>query len=385
MDKILDERSQESSPQSESRLEILDAAKGLAACIIVAHHLCEYSPSSDVADRFAPSLMYCIYNYGLFAVYLFLVFGGFAIAWSTSDRPVSWDIATRTFVSRYIRLVVPYLVMLMLLLSCYYYGFGSSISPPIIDSFSWLQFAAHLFFLQDILGYGNLSAGIWYLCIDIQFVALFLLVQLASNSIRKHFFPKLPAAMIMTICFFPLGMMSIWLWSKDQSNDTLVIYFLGTMVLGALVAWEWKKQIPTWVLLLYLAAMAASLADDLRPRILIGMGSAILIWLTLRFGRTFHVPPTLVWLGKISYSLFLIHYLVNCLVLHGLHAWIDNSPLRAFASMIVATFASVLAAAALYRWVEAPSHRWVKSIEKKARCEAEDAGGQLAYATASSG
>ena len=356
-----------SSPTQFARLEVLDAAKGIAACIIVWHHLCEYSPTSDVADRFAPILMYSIYNYGLFAVYLFLVFGGFSLALSTSKRPISWRNAGTTFISRYLRLFVPYVLMLILLLSCYSFGLACRLEPPLIDSFSWLQFLSHLFFLQDILGFGNFSAGTWYLCIDIQFVAFFLFLQATFNSLAKRLTPMVTTEMWMTAFLFPLGMFSIWYWSRNQSNDTLLCFFLGPMVLGTLMAWGWKKRIPAWISMLYAAGMAASLAVDLRPRVLVALLAAILICVDLRFGKKIRMPQPLLWLGKISYSLFLIHYLVNALVLHGMNTWIGESPARAFASMGLAALVSLCAAVALYYGVEAPCNFYVKSFETSGR------------------
>ncbi len=363
----MEERQQGSSPKAGGRFQILDAVKGIAACVIVGHHLSEFSPSAHLAHQFAPSLMYAIYNYGLFAVHIFFVFGGFALAIATSEKPISWRQACSSFVVRYMRLVVPYLVMLLLLITVSWSRITSGMNPPLIDSFSWWQFLAHVFFLQDVFGFGNLSAGTWYLCIDIQYVGLYLLMQAVLHSVGKIVKKDLSNPIMMATFLVPLGMISIWYWSRNQANDTFVFFFLGPIVLGTLVAWQWKRMIPSWVLLFYTVGMVSSLAIEFRPRLLVALGAALILYVVVRNGRDPQVPRSLLWLGRISYCLFLIHYLVNGLVLHSVNDWIGESPFRAFTAMIGAFLISILAARALHLGVEVPCHRWINSFGAASR------------------
>ena len=350
--------------QAGQRFALLDMCKGIAACIIVVHHLFEYSPSSDLADQFVPYLLYGIYYYGLFVVHLFLVFGGFAIAIAMPDKPISIRRAFSTFGARYARLAAPYLVMLFLLITVSFSILSRGMNPPLIESFSWWQLLAHLFFLQDLLGFGNLSAGTWYLCIDLQYIALFLLIQILIQTLGRILKQDFSGPTAMTTVLFPLGLGSTWSWSRVLEYDIYVFYFLGSLVLGTLVGWTLQGRISWFVFPVYAIAMATSLAFELRGRVLVALGSSLIIYVGLRFWPRLWVPPPLLWLGKISYSLFLIHYLVNGLVLHGLNPWVGSSPFRAFASMVVAFLASLLVALALYSWVEAPCHRWLKSFGK---------------------
>ncbi|HUP79922.1 MAG TPA: acyltransferase [Pirellula sp.] len=346
-------------------IPLLDVCKGIAAGIIVVHHLVEYSPSSHLADQFAPRLLYGVYYYGLFVVHLFLVFGGFGLAIATPDNPISLGKAFSSLVSRYIRLAAPYLVMLSLLVAVSFSTLSRGMDPPLIDSFSWLQLLAHLFFLQDILGFGNLSAGTWYLCIDIQYVALFLLIQVLIQAIGKSVHQNFSGPVAMSTVLVPLGMLSTWSWSRVLENDIYVFYFLGSLVLGTLVGWTLQGRIPWLVFPAYAFAMAASLAIEFRGRVVVALGSSLILYIGLRLWPKLSFPPALIWLGQVSYSLFLIHYLVNGLVLHGLNPWIGGSPFRAFAAMVIAFMTSLLAATALYCCVEAPCHRWVKLNRSK--------------------
>ncbi len=354
------------------RVELLDGIKGAAACVIVGHHLSEFSPSAQLANQFAPSLMYGIYNYGLFIVHLFLVFGGFALAMAMPDETISWRKAFSFFGIRYVRLAAPYLVMLFLLVAVSWSALGRRMDPPLIDSFHWSQLFAHVFFLQDILGYGNLSAGTWYLCIDLQYVALFLIIQASLHAVEKVTQQDFNGPVAMSVVLIPLGLVSVWYWNRVLEYEIFVFYFLGPLVLGSLIAWTLKGKISWRVLVSYAIAMAASLAIEFRPRILVGLGSGLILYACVRFWRTLPIPSPILWLGKVSYSLFLIHYLVNGIVLHGLDPWIGNSPLRAFTALPIAFSASLMAAAGLHYCVEAPTDRFLKSLRKKRESNNED-------------
>jgi peptidoglycan/LPS O-acetylase OafA/YrhL len=68
--------------------------------------------------------------------------------------------------------------------------------------------------------------------------------------------------------------------------------------------------------------------------------------------RLLDVAP-LRWLGKISYSLYLIHFIVLFAVLYAFRAEVTLARL-----VVVVPVLSILAAAILYRWVEVPSIDW---------------------------
>jgi peptidoglycan/LPS O-acetylase OafA/YrhL len=97
---------------------------------------------------------------------------------------------------------------------------------------------------------------------------------------------------------------------------------------------------------------AGGLACDLAN----GAGGALLIILVIgspRVARALEVPP-LAWLGRVSYSLYLVHVPVLLAGLHlapGLPAWVVA---------VLAPAASIAAAAAVHWSVEAPSMRFAR-------------------------
>ena len=82
------------------------------------------------------------------------------------------------------------------------------------------------------------------------------------------------------------------------------------------------------------------------------LGAALLMALAIgspRARRVLEVPP-LLWLGRVSYSLYLIHVPVLLVTVHGLHGLL---PLEAL--LLLAIPLALLAAEAMNRWVEQPS------------------------------
>ena len=97
---------------SLNRLAIVDLLRGLAAVLVAWHHLSLYAPQSDLADRVWPLFGFFLYNHALYAVAIFFVISGLTTSLSRSRPPHSWSEFLNTAIARYLRLAIPYFVML---------------------------------------------------------------------------------------------------------------------------------------------------------------------------------------------------------------------------------------------------------------------------------
>ena len=118
-------------PTSTSRTPAIDMAKGLACMAIVWHHLAFYGPMSDIAQPLAPALIAWLYDYGRMAVQVFLVLGGYLAAASLAPQGVArFEHAGTAIAKRFVRLVVPYAVALVLAVLCLpWFGLGWTTTP----------------------------------------------------------------------------------------------------------------------------------------------------------------------------------------------------------------------------------------------------------------
>jgi len=344
------------------RLQGLDALKGLACVLIVWHHLAFYGPMSDVVYGYAPGLMDWLYDYGRMAVQLFLVVGGFLAAASLAPKGTAvFESAGPLILRRYARLVKPYLVALVVsvlvaALVRPWFDHPSVSAPPTL-----FQLLAHALLLQDLLGQESLSAGVWYVAMDLQLYAMAVLVFAASRRLRTSTAVSAGAMAVVLI-----ALLSLLVFNRQPSFDITALYFFGAYALGMLAFWASREagvRRGFW-----LAAIAVlgtlALALDFRGRLVVAVVTALaLVWLSRApqdaWPLSWLQKRSLVHLGRISYSVFLIHFPV-CLLVNAVvsHFWPTQLAANAL-GMLLAFALSLLAGQGLYRWVESVPLRFV--------------------------
>lgn len=351
------------------RMPLLDAIKGIACLFIVGHHLCRYGPMPEGAASLAPGLVGWLARDGRLAVQVFLVVAGFLAAASLAPEGVlrarqgPWQRVWQ----RYARLAMPYLAAL-----CVSVLAAAAIRPwfdheavPAAPVFA--QLLAHGLLLQDLLGYDALSTGVWYVAIDFQlFVLALAMVMLAEWLQRRWQLDAARAAWLLAVLVLTMVSASLFAFNLQAELDSTAFYFVGSYGLGMLAFWIGRiERTRHWsAALALLAALGVmALLWDWRIRIAIALAMALMLAVGQRRGWL-SAPPAwpaaepLLWLGRISYSLFLIHFplilLVNAVVVQiGLHSpWID------LLGMLVAVVLAIGAAALLYRWVESRPPSW---------------------------
>ena len=353
-----------SSAVAAARMPLLDAVKGIACALIVGHHLARYGPLPAGASPLAPRLFEWLAQDGRLAVQVFLVLAGFLAAGSLApdgvlrvDRP--W---VRVF-QRYGRLVMPYLAALSfsVLAAALVRPWLQDEAVPVAPGIA--QLLAHGLLLQDLLGYEALSTGVWYVAIDFQLFTLALaaigFVQLLQR--RGTVGPE-RARWLAVLLVLLLAISSLAVFNRYQALDGTALYFFGAYGLGMLVFWIGRAtRRSTWQFALVLLVLvgASALALEWRSRIALALLTAVLLAVVQRRpGLSYRAWPPLVQLGRISYSLFLIHFPVLLLVSAAVARLAPAGPWVSLFGLL-ATFAlSIAAAALLYRWVESRPATW---------------------------
>ncbi|GAB3467354.1 acyltransferase family protein [Polaromonas eurypsychrophila] len=331
------------------RLPGVDALKGLACVLIVWHHLAFYGPMSDVVHGAAPGLMNWLYSYGRMAVQVFLVVGGFLAACSLApEGRAGFRQPLRLILKRYRRLALPLVVAVLItvVVAALVRPWLQHGSVPGVPSL-W-QLLAHLFLLQDLVGQEALSAGIWYVAIDLQLFAMTVLILTLVRSERHRW------------VVLALAAASLLIFNRRAGLDMTGLYFFGAYALGMLAWWASRSERPARWLLLIASLGAVALLLDFRGRLLVAVAVALaLVWLQRSpWPARWLQQAWLLRLGQISYSVFLIHFpvclLVNAVVSHFWPAQLLANTL----GMLTAFGLSLLAGEVLHRCVESPSARW---------------------------
>lgn len=348
---------------------LIDALRALASILIVLHHLAFYGPMADHVRPFGPRLWQWMANDARMAVQVFLVLGGFLAARSLAPAgrlgvaplgPLLWN--------RFLRLALPYYVILLIAvagneLARAWMAHDSISAPPSLG-----QLLAHVLLLHDLLGYEALSAGLWYVAIDMQlFLLMAALLWFGRFADRKmhrlHARRPFNGALVLVSL---LGLVSLFHFNRDYAWDAWVLYFFGAYALGALAWWASNQARALPWLIAMTACTAGALLMTFRAGLLLALVVALLLgWTTWRH-RTGHsaaipapdgpdaVGNTIRWLGRISYSLFLVHFPV-CLVINAAFTRFMPSAAGWQALGIGVAFAASVASGALFhRFVETP-------------------------------
>ena len=328
-------------------MPLIDAMKAIASLLIVMHHLAAYGPLTEAFKQFAPTLIDGLYNYGRIAVQVFLVIGGFLAARGLSAQGEALAEAPFGLIwKRYLRLAIPYLAAIGLAI------IASAIADRWLDDemvparASLGQWLAHVVLLHGILGVESLSAGVWYIAIDFQ---LFALMALLLWTGRGRWLA--PALTLL------LGALSLFWFNRDAGLDNWAVYFFGSYTLGAAAWWAaGPRQRLFWISMIMVIGVAA-LMVDFRLRIAIALITALALAISRKTHFLENCPEykPLAFLGKISYSLFLVHFPV-CLLSNAVFAQLNESNPANALFMALATLAGSIAAGTLFHhWIESPA------------------------------
>jgi len=282
----------------QARFVFVDGLRGLAALAVALLHVAR-EPLSDVSP-----LAGSIVSRGTLGVWVFFVISGFVIAHTLGRVPMTLTTAGRFLVRRMARLDPPYWASIVLTLVVA--GLSAAVIPGRrLEMPSVATIGAHLVYMQYILGIGSVSDVYWTLCLEIQFyLLLVLLIALKQRAERATtetlamaavFGPVLLGSFFFAIGVLPTpqgGCFPFWYAFAVGGAAQRVVAGRGWGALGVAAATSLIISVITGRLEGTVAAVTA---------VAIAIGHArgqLGTWLSWRPFQ---------YLGRISYSLYLIH------------------------------------------------------------------------------
>jgi peptidoglycan/LPS O-acetylase OafA/YrhL len=364
------------------RITHLDSLRGLAALIVVFHHCLVTFPrfwsiyqqpaTSPLMRLIGNSPVHLLWD-GPEFVLVFFTLSGFVLSlpfWST--RPMGY----RAFVVRRIFRIYPtYFVAVtlgMILMTWLAHG-------PIKGLSAWAaqfwnrpldtKIVFDHFFLMASDGDNYIDTPVWSLVVEMHASLIFPLMILAIRRSEAGTFGF----------FLALAFVGDWGARLDPGGHPFLTSFATTasylwlFVAGALMARHRADLVAAMarvpavlqisILVVALIALNAiwEFGADLTWRFVEQAGAAALVASAAFMGgmkRALDVAP-LRWLGKISYSLYLIHFVVLFTILN---AFRDEVTLPRI--IVAVPLVSIAAAALLYRVVELPSIGWGHALSE---------------------
>ncbi|MDD5035471.1 MAG: acyltransferase [Methylococcaceae bacterium] len=349
----------------------LDSVRGLAALAVIgSHYVNTYDiPCQGWCDRLLTSSPLHIWWDGGAAVSLFFVLSGLVLSLKSFRSGIGADLSHYSLgnycIVRFFRIWPPYAVALILSVSLYRHYHDSASDFPLTiprqndwvptlwgHEVGWIDAVreSFLFYLPKVVVY---LPHAWTLSIELVLSLLMPLgLLLAARSSTWLIFFTLYAIFVLGVSMFLFHfMLGILIakyhefcgdWLRDHGSCRRILLVLGVLFYTA----------------------GDTLTDRIAPDAMAwfsGLGAGLLlltVFGSLRMQRLLSMP-VLRYVGKISYSIYLIHFAVLVAVTPRFLAWLDAPSgwlLPAWLAGFAATIsASVVFAAFLYHYVEVPS------------------------------
>lgn len=333
---------------NKSRFSFVDALRGIAALSVVLFHA---NAGKHITELFEamPSWLQLILSHSN-GVAVFFTLSGFVIAHSLRDRRMTLAAVGRFMLRRSVRLDPPYWVAIVLTI-----GFSALATVVIKDrppnQYSLAQIAAHIFYVQDILGFGNVNDVFWTLCIEIQFYLVFALLLMAPRSV----FPFVFAVSLL----WPLGIIS----AQHLTGWFLPLWY--GFLLGVLAYWTWRDNslAPLFAGYALIIGVAAGFTSDVFALICVLTAIALLL-----AGVSGQISNLLSWkwlqfLGTVSYSLYLIHNPITGATFRAGYMLTARTLTTEALWWAISLIACIATAAVVYLLVERPSLAIARKID----------------------
>lgn len=365
------------SSSSAPRFEYIDGLRGLASIMVAIGHLADAAQDKH-PGILGPGVME-LADFGRYGVQIFFVLSGFVIAHSVAGGAFSFSYLGRFAARRFVRLDLPYwsviaFEILLLWLT------GLVMVQYLRDLPGIPQILANAFYLQQFLGYKHILPVFWTLCYEVQFYLVLVLSLVLLTKLRNA---GTGDRMVRTIATVALALsfcwsLSIYLGLAPNPSRALFIDRWFQFALGV-VTYLFYRNYCGWlpiaaVMTLSIAGGLMFGADNYRVTSTIltaATGLAILGSLWLPWWNALLIGPTMQFLGRISYSLYLLHTVIGWRATALTRELIGSqySTVAAYFAFFVGLGASIFGAWVMYVLIERPAVNIARKIRLPRRGE----------------
>jgi peptidoglycan/LPS O-acetylase OafA/YrhL len=328
------------------RIAGLDVLRGFAAAAVMLHHHGQYY------DELYPGRVPLSVNFGAghFGVELFFIISGFVILMTIERKQTVREFA----ISRAARLMPAFLAALVIATVI------RILSPVrVLDTPTVTQFLANLTMAPSLFGQSPMDMPYWTLTYELLFyIGMGLILALGMLRWAEWFGLLAVAAGCLFIATVDVRL-------HHRTSILLLVYYSNFFLIGIClyrIHVHMARPI-TWAALVVAIAVTAlgggeqSFYAPGRIYFPLTIAFTALVWFAIgRHGRWLAWRP-LVFLGVISYPLYLVHVVLGFAVIRWgvAHGW------STIEGVVGAGVVSLITATALHYFVEAPGGRWVRT------------------------
>jgi exopolysaccharide production protein ExoZ len=348
------------------RYAYIDAIRGYAILLVIAVHSSQYFDDLSVAVR-------TLADQGARGVQLFFVASAMTLCMSWQARN---DGALPFYIRRFFRIAPMYYLSMPLFL--WVRGFGPSIYAP--DGVGWRHIAMAATFTHGFMPdtITSVVPGSWSIADEMMFYAIFPLLMLGLDRVR-FVAAALAAMAVVLVCFgIQRNAYAYAMHIADPAwraawGTFLYLWFMQQLpcFLFGMLAYKWMAEgrAVRWPAALVLVSLLAMVIVAFYPALpYIGRSGLStqygFIFAAFALGLAhwqpwFLVNPVIGWIGKVSFSAYLVHLWVISMfaVPHANYA-------EAFAALTAIT---VAISSITYLVIEEPFNQWGRRLAKRFR------------------
>ena len=332
------------TPQHPRRILGLDALRGVAALAVVVYH---YTSSLQMQYPGVPTPIVS-FPYGGYGVTLFFLISGFVIFMTVERSKRPWDFV----VSRFSRIYPAYWASLLLTTAAL-----SVFQLP--DTRAGLarrllKACANLTMVQGWFQIGSIDDVYWTLQVELSFYLIMLLL-LSFGALDKAIpvFVGLTALGVVSQVFLPRPLPPV----AELVKKILILDHVGLFLMGMCIYQSWKTGSKVFLLVLPFCLITPATRNyfPYHPALDTAVTAAFAAILFLAAGGrlSFLGNPVMVFLGTISYSLYLTHNVIGEIIITRL----TGSGVGVNTAVALALAFSVALATSLTYLVEKPAMR----------------------------
>jgi peptidoglycan/LPS O-acetylase OafA/YrhL len=318
------------------RISVVEAMRALASISVALFHFCNQLHSTGAQ---------LVAKYGWLGVDVFFVISGFVIPLSLYGRGYGLRDFSPFLLRRLVRLEPAYLVSIAAVVVLQY---ASSLAPGFrgeAPNYSFPQIASHFFYLVPLTSYQWLTPVYWSLAYEFVF---YITVGLTFSYLIER-----SEAATVALALSAVGLKFV---VYNIVDVRIVEFLVGALVMRSVVDDAKTPQTAAW---LVASLILVFCIGGTATGIVVSIGACSILFLrSLEFGRL------AIFLGGMSYSLYLVHVPIGGRVIN-LGKRFGEGPLYELVMVVLALLASVVAAMLLHRFVEAPALRASRKIRKQ--------------------
>ncbi|MEX0604301.1 MAG: acyltransferase [Marinobacter sp.] len=353
---------------SGQRFVFIDGLRAFAALAVVLFHF--YDAVAQTAGSWAWHWIDTLFSYGYLGVDVFFVLSGFVISFSIRNGDFSLRYFARFGLRRSIRLDPAYWVTILIEIALIYIGLAlfPSLDTPVPDLPTIIS---HLFYAQDLLGYGNIVSIFWTLCYEFQFYIVLVGTLMLASYARRLILYTQAVNTILVIAGFSAFTWSLAIFFGAAENPTtgLFINRWWQFFIGCLLTLHILGKTPVWCFFSAMGMLLIAIFLDVNSGADNGLATFFVICTVYAAAQTKGMDNWLSgavpqFLGTLSYSIYLLHAVIGWRFIKLLHELngADFSPWQAWIALVAGVSISVFSAWIMYKFIEAPSHRFSKTI-----------------------